>query len=135
MLNPLRKSSLKSAVRPGLVLLTCCLSLLLVMMDTTIVNVAMPTIGRDLHASTTGLQWIIDAYTIVLASLLMAAGSLGDRLGRRRVFRFGLGLFCAGSLLCSLAPTVGWLIAFRIVQALGGAILNPVALSIVVNTF
>jgi EmrB/QacA subfamily drug resistance transporter len=135
MLNPLRKSSLKSAVRSGLVLLTCCLSLLLVMMDTTIVNVAMPTIGRDLHASTTGLQWIIDAYTIVLASLLMAAGSLGDRLGRRRVFRFGLGLFCAGSLLCSLAPTVGWLIAFRIVQALGGAILNPVALSIVVNTF
>ncbi len=68
MLNPLRKSSLKSAVRPGLVLLTCCLSLLLVMMDTTIVNVAMPTIGRDLHASTTGLQWIIDAYTIVLAT-------------------------------------------------------------------
>jgi EmrB/QacA subfamily drug resistance transporter len=117
------------------VLAVCCLSLLLVSLDITIVNVALPAVGAELHASVRGLQWTVDAYTLVLAVLLMMAGSLGDRFGRRRVFRTGLALFTFGSLLCSVAPGLGWLIAFRIVQAVGGCMLNPVAMAIVVNTF
>lgn len=104
-------------------------------MDATIVNVALPSIRDDLQASVSNLQWIIDAYTIVLASFLMLGGSTADRFGRRRVFQCGMVLFAAGSLLCSLAPGIGWLIAARVVQALGGSMLNPVAMSIIVNTF
>ncbi len=111
------------------------MSLLIVAMDNTIVNVALPSIRRDLHASLSGLQWTIDAYTIVLASLLMLAGSTADRLGRRRTFQTGLALFAAGSLACSLAPTLGWLIAARAVQGIGGSMLNPVAMSIITNVF
>ncbi|HEY3802135.1 MAG TPA: MFS transporter [Kofleriaceae bacterium] len=122
-------------VKPGLVLATCCISLFLVSMDVTIVNVALPAIAHDLHASVAGLQWAIDGYTLVIASFLMLAGSTADRLGRRRVFQTGLAVFSAGSLLCSVAPTIHGLVAFRIVQALGGAMLNPVAMSIIVNTF
>jgi EmrB/QacA subfamily drug resistance transporter len=122
-------------VKPGLVLATCCISLFLVSMDVTIVNVALPAIAHDLHASVAGLQWAIDGYTLVIASFLMLAGSTADRLGRRRVFQIGLAVFSAGSLLCSMAPTIHGLVAFRIVQALGGAMLNPVAMSIIVNTF
>ena len=86
------------------------MSLLIVAMDNTIVNVALPSIRRDLHSSLSGLQWTIDAYTIVLASLLLLSGSTADRLGRRRVFQAGLLLFVAGSLLCSLAPSLAqWL--------------------------
>ncbi len=118
-----------------MILATCCLSLLVVAMDATIVNVALPAIRRDLDASLSGLQWVIDAYTIVLASFLMLGGSTADRFGRRRVFQIGMLLFCAGSLLCSLSGSIGWLIAARIVQALGGSMLNPVAMSIVVHTF
>lgn len=82
-----------------------------------------------------GLQWTIDAYTLVLASLLMLSGSSADRFGRRQVFQLGLVLFTLGSLLCSVAPSLGWLIAFRGLQAVGGSMLNPVAMSIIVNTF
>ena len=85
--------------------------------------------------SVSGLQWVMDAYTLVLASLLVLAGSTADRVGRRRTFQAGLATFTAGSLLCSLAPSLGWLIVFRIVQAVGGSMLNPVAMSIIVNTF
>ncbi len=111
------------------------MSLLIVAMDNTIVNVALPSIRRDLHASLSGLQWTIDAYTIVLASLLLLSGSTADRLGRRRTFQTGLSLFAAGSLLCSLAPSLGWLIAARMLQAVGGSMLNPVAMSIITNVF
>jgi EmrB/QacA subfamily drug resistance transporter len=117
------------------ILAICCMSLLLVALDNTIVNVALPSIGRDLHASLSGLQWTIDAYVVVLASLLLLAGSTADRLGRRRTFQAGLAVFVAGSLLCSLAPTLGWLIAARMVQAIGGSMLNPVAMSIITNVF
>jgi len=106
----------------------------MVSMDVTVVNVALPTIGRALHTGVSGLQWMIDAYTLALASFLILAGSAADRFGRRRVFQIGLALFTAGSLLCSLAPSVEWLIVFRLVQGLGGAMLNPVALSIITNT-
>jgi EmrB/QacA subfamily drug resistance transporter len=122
-------------VRPYLVLAICCTSLLMVSMDATIVNVALPAIRRDLAASTSGLQWVIDAYTMVVASLLMAAGSFADRLGRRRTFQAGLVVFTAASALCSAAPGLGSLIAFRMVQALGASMLNPVAMAIITNTF
>ncbi len=111
------------------------MSLLLVGMDVTIVNVALPSIRSDLNVSLSGLQWTIDAYILVLASLLMLAGSTADRLGRRRTFQTGLVVFTAGSLLCSLAPGLGWLIAFRMVQAVGASMLNPVAMSIITNVF
>ncbi|MFC4057321.1 MFS transporter [Planomonospora corallina] len=117
------------------VLAICCMSLLIVSLDTTILNVALPAIRRELGASVSGLQWTIDAYILVLASLLMLAGSTADRVGRRRVFQTGLVVFTAGSVLCSLAPSLGWLVAFRMVQAVGGSMLNPVAMSIITNTF
>src|SRR3954449_10302954 len=117
------------------VLAICCMSIFVVSLDNTIVNVALPSIRRELGASVSQLQWIVDAYTVVLASLLVLAGSVADRIGRARVFSFGLVLFTLGSVLCSAAPTASWLIAFRAVQGLGGAMLNPVAMSIIRNTF
>jgi MFS family permease len=121
--------------RRMLVLAICCSSLFIVGLDATIVNLALPSIRDDLGSSLSGLQWVIDAYTLVLASLLMLGGSTGDRVGRRRTFQAGLVLFGAGSLLCSLAPTTGWLVAFRALQAVGGSMLNPVAMSIITNVF
>jgi EmrB/QacA subfamily drug resistance transporter len=121
--------------RRRLILAICCMSLLIVGLDNTIVNVALPSIGRELHTGVTGLQWTVDAYTLVLASLLMLSGSMADRLGRRRVFQAGLVLFTLGSLLCSAAPSIGWLIFFRMLQAIGGSMLNPVAMSIIRNVF
>ena len=117
------------------VLAICCMSILLVSLDNTIVNVALPTIRRDLDASLSQLQWIIDAYTVVLATLLILSGSIADRIGRKRVFAMGLALFSLGSLLCSAAPSPGWLIAFRALQGVGGSMLNPVAMSIIRNVF
>ncbi|KDN22169.1 MFS transporter [Amycolatopsis rifamycinica] len=122
-------------IRPGLVLAICCASIVVVVMDISIVTVALPSIRRDLGASVSGLQWTVDAYTLVLAAFLVLAGSAADRFGRKRVFRYGLALFGLGSLLCSLAPDVGWLIAARAVQAAGGTMLNPVAMAIVATTF
>jgi EmrB/QacA subfamily drug resistance transporter len=113
----------------------CSMSLLIVGLDTTIVNVALPAIHRSFHSSLSGLQWTIDAYSLVLASLLMLSGSTADRIGRRRVFQVGLTLFSAGSLLCAVAPSLGLLIAARVLQAIGGSMLNPVAMSIIRNVF
>src|ERR1017187_6740756 len=93
-----------SVGRRRLILGICCLSLLIVGLDSTVVNVALPAIQRSLHASVSGLQWTIDAYTLVLASLLMLSGSTADRFGRRRVFQLGLLLFTIGSLLCTIRP-------------------------------
>jgi EmrB/QacA subfamily drug resistance transporter len=117
------------------VLLICSMSLLLVGLDITAVNVALPDIGRQLHADLAGLQWTVSAYTVVMASLLLLAGSTADRLGRKRTLLVGMSVFTAASLLCSLAPTVEWLIAFRVLQAIGASMLNPVAMSIITNTF
>ena len=85
--------------------------------------------------SLSDLQWTIDAYTLVLASLLILSGSTADRFGRRRIFQIGLAVFTVGSLLCSVAPGLGWLVVFRMVQAVGGSMLNPVAMSIITNVF
>ncbi len=121
--------------RHTVVLLTCCLSVFVAGLDVTIVNVALPSIQRDLHAPVSGLQWAIDAYTLVIACLLMFSGSLADRFGRRRVFQVGLAIFSLGSLLCSVAPSLEALVAFRAIQAVGGSMLNPVAMSIIATMF
>jgi EmrB/QacA subfamily drug resistance transporter len=121
--------------RRTLMLAVCCMSLFMVGLDNTIVNVGLPAIGHDLHAGVSGLQWTIAAYTIVLAALLMLSGSIADRIGRRTIFQVGLSLFTLGSWMCSLAPTLNWLIAFRILQGVGGSMLNPAALGIITNTF
>ncbi|WP_031158942.1 MFS transporter [Streptomyces durhamensis] len=118
-----------------LVLAICCMSLLIVSLDNTALNVALPSMQRDLHTTTSGLQWTIDAYTLVLASLLMLAGSTADRIGRKKVFMTGLTVFTLGSVLCSVAPNLALLVVFRMVQAIGGSMLNPVAMSIITNTF
>ena len=121
--------------RKAIILTSCCLSLLIVSMDATIVNVAIPAIRRELGASASQLQWVIDVYTLVLASLLLLAGAAADRFGRRRVFQIGLSVFALGSLLCSLAPGIEALIAARFLQAVGGSMLNPVAMSIITQVF
>ncbi|SNS23701.1 drug resistance transporter, EmrB/QacA subfamily [Streptosporangium subroseum] len=118
-----------------LVLAICCASMVVVVMDISIVNVALPAIRLDLHASVSGLQWTVDAYTLVLAGFMVLTGSTADRVGRRRIFQVGLAVFGFGSLLCSVAPSIGWLIAARALQAVGGTMLNPVAMAIVATTF
>jgi EmrB/QacA subfamily drug resistance transporter len=122
-------------VRRRLVLAICCLSVGVTGVDLSIVNVALPSISRDLHASVSSLQWMVDAYSLVMACLLVLSGSMADRFGRKRVFQLGLSLFTLSSLVCSVAPSVGWLIAFRGLQAVGGSMLNPVALSIIASVF
>jgi EmrB/QacA subfamily drug resistance transporter len=124
-----------STSRRYLILAICCLSLLMVGIDNSGVNVALPSIQRDLSASVSGLQWTLDAYTLTLAALLILAGSAGDRFGRHRVFQAGLTTFVTGSLLCALAPNLGLLIAARALQGIGGSMMNPVAMSIITNTF
>ncbi|MFC8670940.1 MFS transporter [Streptomyces sp. NPDC057199] len=121
--------------RRMLVLAICCMSLLIVSLDVTILNVALPAMQKDLDASLAGMQWTIDAYTLVLAALLMLAGSTADRIGRKKVFMAGLVVFTIGSVLCSLAPNLESLVVFRMIQAVGGSMLNPVAMSIITNTF
>jgi len=117
------------------ILLICSLSLFLVGIDITAVNVALPSIAAELDASVAGLQWTVSGYTLAMASLLLFSGSMADRIGRRRTFVAGLTVFSAASLLCSLAPSVDALIAARVLQGAGASMLNPVAMSIVVNTF
>jgi EmrB/QacA subfamily drug resistance transporter len=125
----------KRGIHPNLILAICCMSLLIVGMDMTIVNVALPAIQKDLDAGLAGLQWILDAYTLVVAIFLILAGSMSDRLGRKRVFQVGLGVFTLGSLLCSRVGTIEQLIGFRALQGFGASMLNPVALSIIANAF
>ena len=117
------------------ILAICSMSLFIISLDVTIVNVALPSIKVDLHVSISGLQWIIDGYTLVLASFLMLAGSTADRWGRRRTFVSGLSVFVVASMACSVAPNLTTLVAFRMLQGVGGSMLNPVAMSIITNTF
>ncbi|WP_203740337.1 MFS transporter [Actinoplanes cyaneus] len=121
--------------RRYLILAICCLSLLIISLDVTIMNIALPAVRQDLGSSVSGLQWTIDAFAVVIASLLVLSGSIADRVGRRRVFQSGLAVFTVASLLCSIAPGLGWLIAFRVLQAIGASMMNPVAMSIITNTF
>ena len=111
------------------------MSLLIVGLDITAVNVALPSIASGLDASLSGLQWTVSGYTLAMASLLLFSGSMADRLGRRRTFVAGLSVFSLASLLCSLAPSVELLVVFRVLQGIGASMLNPVAMSIITNTF
>ncbi|BCJ42786.1 MFS transporter [Actinoplanes ianthinogenes] len=114
-------------------LAVCCVSIFVVGLDTTAVNVALPAVGRDLGLDVRQLEWAVDAYTMVVAALLISSGALADRVGRRRVFRAGLVLFAIGSVGCAMAPGLGTLVAARVVQGVGGSMLSPVALAIVVG--
>jgi EmrB/QacA subfamily drug resistance transporter len=105
------------------------------LLDATVVNVALPTLGADLHAGIGGLQWALDGYTLTLASLILLGGSLGDRFGRRRVFVIGTIWFAAASLLCGLAPSIELLVAARALQGVGGALLTPGSLAIIAGLF
>src|SRR5215213_5114320 len=121
--------------RRWMTLSVLCLSLLVVVVDNTIVNVALPTLARDLSAGTSSLQWIVDAYALVFAGLLLTAGSFGDRRGRKGALTAGLLIFAAASGAGALATTSGQLIAARAVMGLGAALVMPATLSILTNVF
>jgi len=113
----------------------CCLSMFMIAIDTTVVNLALPLIGRGLHASVAGLQWTIAAYTITTASLMLTSGSVGDRFGRRTVLQIGLAVYTLASAGCSVSPDTGWLIACRALQGAGGSALTPMSMGIITATF
>src|SRR3954451_21252900 len=123
------------AERRWLALGLLCVSQFVVVLDASIVNVALPSIGRALDFSEENLQWVVNAYVLVFGGFLLLGGRMADLLGRRRVFMFGLVLFGLASLAGGLATSEGFLIAARAVQGLGAAILSPAALSIVTTTF
>jgi EmrB/QacA subfamily drug resistance transporter len=104
-------------------------------LEATVINVALPSIGRDLNADVAGLQWTLNGYLLTLASLILVGGSLGDRYGRRRVFCIGVAWFTIASAMCALAPTIDWLVAARVLQGVGGALLAPGSLAIIESTF
>ncbi|HET9115978.1 MAG TPA: MFS transporter [Gaiellaceae bacterium] len=109
--------------------------LFMIMLDNTVVNVALPSIERDLHVSISSLEWIVTAYALTFAALLITGGKLGDLFGRRRIFIVGIAIFTLSSLACGLAPTAGFLIGARAVQGIGAALMNPASLSIITATF
>ncbi|PXY31033.1 MFS transporter [Prauserella muralis] len=117
------------------VLATTILGSGMAMLDGTVVNVALPRIGAELDASVTGLQWILDGYLLALASLILIAGALGDRHGRRRVFQLGVVWFATASLLCGVAPSTELLVGARVLQGVGGALLTPGSLAILQASF
>ena len=121
--------------RKWLTLAAMCFGLFLIMLDNTIVNVALPSIQRQLDASPSMLEWTINAYVLAFAVLIMLGGKLGDRFGRKKMFLVGLTIFTAMSAACALAPTAEWLVAFRTGQGVGGALMNPLTLSIIVAAF
>src|SRR4029077_8286671 len=109
--------------------------LFMIMLDNTVVNVALPAIERDLHVSISSLEWVVTAYALTFAALLITGGKLGDLLGRRRIFIVGIAIFTLSSLACGLAPSAGFLIGARAVQGVGAALMNPASLSIIAATF
>ena len=121
---------------PDWIILTiACVAQFMVVLDVSIVNVALPSIGRDLHYSPTGLQWVVNAYVLTFAGFLLLGGRAADLFGRRRVYLFGMGLFTIASLVGGLAQNSAWLTASRAVQGIGGAFLSPATLTIIVTTF
>src|SRR5258707_1078863 len=119
----------------AITLVVCCLGAFMILLDTSIVTLALPKIQVDLHASLSDLQWAFDAYTLPFAALMLTAGTFGDRFGRKRVFLVGLVLFVIGSLLCGFASALGWLLAGRAVQGMGAAALSTSSLSVLVVAF
>src|SRR5437763_1955197 len=125
----------RRATNPWVVLVLICLAQFMVVLDATIVNVALPSIQRDLHLSEGSLQWIVNAYTLVFGGFLLLGGRAGDLLGRKRLFLIGLVIFTGASLLDGLATSQGMLIGARALQGLGAALISPAALSIISTTF
>src|SRR5581483_12198878 len=117
------------------VVLVMCAGMFLVLLDVTAVNVTLPSIGRDLGASVSGLQWVVDGYAVAIASLLLAGGTVGDRIGHRRVVLAGLAVFGVASLLIGLASGTGVVIAGRVGQGVGAALLLPGTLAVISDTF
>jgi DHA2 family methylenomycin A resistance protein-like MFS transporter len=130
-----RPAGRQSGRARALILAAVTLGQFMIQMDLTIVNVALPDIGRGLGGSTAGLQWVMDGYTLALASLLLIGGRIGDRSGHKRVYLAGLGIFGAGSALCALAPSIGALICSRVLQGIGAAVEMPATLAILSHTF
>ena len=124
-----------SRVNPWLVLVLVCLAQFMVILDATIVNVALPTIQKDLDMTDTNLQWVVNAYTLLFGGFLLLGGRAGDLAGRKKIFLLGLVLFTSASLLCGIATGSTWLIVTRGLQGLGAALVSPAALSIVTATF
>src|SRR4051794_37134338 len=125
----------RHSTNPWVVLVIICLAQFMVVLDATIVNVALPHIQTSLGFTEASLQWVINAYTLVFAGFLLLGGRVGDLLGRKRFFLIGLVIFTIASLLNGLATTSGMLIGFRALQALGAAPISPPALSIIPVTF
>src|ERR1700759_4475932 len=123
------------STNPWLVLVLICLAQFMVILDATIVNVALPSIQKDLGLSQANLQWIINAYTLVFAGFLLLGGRAGDLLGRKRIFMIGLVIFTGASFLNGISSTSGELIGFRALQGFGAALISPAALSIISTTF
>ncbi len=127
--------SLSTASRQRLTLLAMCVSQAMILLDITIVNIALPSIQRDLHMSPGRLEWVVSAYALSLATLIPFGGALGDRYGRKRLFVIGLVVFTVGSVGCALSPTDAALIGSRVVQGAGGAVMSALTLSILTETF
>src|SRR5919204_3175925 len=125
----------KQGTNPWLVLVLICIAQFMVVLDATIVNVALPSIQKDLHLTEGNLQWIVNAYTLVFGGFLLLGGRAGDLLGRKRLFLIGLVVFTGASLVDGLASSEGMLIAARALQGLGAALISPAALSIISTTF
>src|ERR1700740_1074184 len=123
------------AVNPWLVLVIACLAQFMVVLDASVVNIALPSVQRGLHFSAANLQWIVNGYTLIFGGSLLLGGRAADLLGRKRLFVAGVILFSAASLLNGLAQTSAMLIAGRALQGLGGALVSPAALAIVTTTF
>ena len=134
-MNPASLPAPTSSRRRWLALAVVCLAQLMIVLDTTIVNVALPAVQRDLHFSQGNLTWVVNAFLVTFGSLLLLAGRLGDLFGRKRVFLSGVVVFTAASALCGVAPSQGWLIAARFVQGIGGALQASVILAIIVTEF
>jgi EmrB/QacA subfamily drug resistance transporter len=122
-------------IRPGLALLVICGAQLMIILDATIVNIALPSMQRALHFSATNLSWVLNAYTLAFGGLLLLGGRSGDLFGRRRMFITGIVLFAGASLAGGFATTAAWLLVCRVLQGVGGAIASPTALALVTNTF
>jgi EmrB/QacA subfamily drug resistance transporter len=118
-----------------LVLVATILGSSMAFLDGTVVNLALPTLQKEFHANVSGAQWVVEAYALTLASLLLVGGSLGDRYGRRRVYVYGIVLFAASSIACGLASSMGWLIAARAIQGVGAALLVPGSLALITSIF
>src|ERR1022692_4092620 len=125
----------RAHVPEGLILALACVAQFMVVLDVSIVNVALPSIGRELHYSATGLQWVVNAYVLTFAGFLLLGGRAADLFGRRRVFVAGLGLFTLASLAGGIATDSAWLTAARAVQGIAGAVLSPTTLTIIITTF